>query len=78
MGKSARYRAMCSDRGAVVFVCTRSDASCFYGTGCDTWATRIKPESIKGEWRFSNRNCHAGSWNEARESLFLLRIGVGI
>ena len=78
MEKSARCRAMCSGRTAVVFVCKRSDASVFYGTGCDYWATRAKSESIEGEWRFSKWNCHAGSWNEARESLFLLCTRVGI
>ena len=78
MEKSARYRPMCSDRDAVAFIYTRSDASVFYGTGCDYWATRIKSKPIEGEWGFSNRNCHAGSWNEARESLFLLCTRVGI
>ena len=78
MEKSGRCRAMCSGRTAVVFVCKRSDASVFYGTGCDYWATRVKSKSVEGERGFSNGNGHAGSWNEARESLFLLCTRVGI
>ena len=78
MEKSARYRAMCSGRAAVVFIYTRSDASAFYTTGCSFWPTRFESKSIKGEWRFSDGNGHTGRRDEARESVLLLRTRIRI
>ncbi len=65
--RSAQYRPMCSGRAAFFYIYEVTHPS--LQLMMRLLGKLVSKQISESEWGFGNRNCNAGGWDEARESL---------